>query len=107
MALNWRGNVTHAELAHASPHRRVLRIRVVYRIYDEADPDTIIKASDIYIPYALHYFAGLTLPQAWELILETGAGETPSLMSIGASMVDDWDEGEVVRNLPLPHEFGP
>lgn len=110
MATTWRGSAKSAEMIYISPSRRMIRVRVVFKIVEASAPDVTLKAVPIEVSYPLIAFDGLgSWGEAWQLIRDTGHGAIPSLKMMGAALVDDWDRGASIRALApqLPYEFGP
>jgi len=107
MATEWRGQITQVVLARTESRRRVYRVHLTYEIFDDQDPGTVLAVVPMQIAYPAVVFRGLTRPQALALIRDTGVGEIPSLKLVGANLVDDYDDGEVLRSLPANYPFTP
>lgn len=107
MATDWRGEIIQVVLARTEGQRRVYRVHLLFYLFDDAAPAIRLATIPMEIPYPAPAFHGLTKPQALQLILDTGVGEIPSLRMIGSTLVDDYDNGAVLRALPANYEFGP
>ena len=103
-----RCTVERALLVRITNNKRALRLELRFDLYEPGPPPVALMGP---INHHAHYpplaFRGLTLQQAKQLVQVTGVGGVPPLDQMKADILQDWNDGAVIRQIPDGYEFGP
>ncbi len=102
-----RCTVERASMVRSSNNRRALKLELRFEVYEPGAPPQLLLTVQHHALYPPRAFRGLTLAQAKQLVKVTGVGGVPPLDTMKANVLEDWNDGSVLRQIPDGFEFGP
>lgn len=125
--ITWKANLDVA-LVKQRYRWGIVRLSVVFAVFDDDDPGTILHRRREVFDWPLNAFVGLSLGQIANLVLNVGrivpnpdppppgvppeewpdeiGPDPPPLREVGAGIAGDYGRVATPLNLPLPHVFG-